>query len=63
SGDLLVFRRLWEGETIECVFNIGGTEVVAAMTDVSSDQVLMCVGIDSPNKTRVPPYSCRISRH
>jgi len=37
---LLVFRRLWEGETIECVFNIGGTEVVAAMTDVSSDQVL-----------------------
>lgn len=63
SGDLLVFRRLWEGETIECVFNIGGTEVVAAMTDVSSDQVLMCVGIDSQNKTRVPPYSCRISRH
>lgn len=62
SGDVLVFRRSWEGETIECAFNLGGQRSAAAMTDISGDDILLSVGFSQPTGNDLPPWSCRIAR-
>jgi alpha-glucosidase len=61
AGALLVFRRNWADETIECVFNFGATELSAPIADVPVEQVLVSVGFEGAFAKRVPPFSCRVA--
>lgn len=62
SGDLLLFHRSYENETVECVFNFGDTELTASIAGASPEQILASVGFDGAADKSVPPYSCRIAR-
>ena len=62
SGDLLVFHRVYENETVECVFNLGSAEVTTSIAGVSPEQILVSVGFDETADKGVPAYSGRIAR-
>ena len=62
SGDLLLFHRSYENETVECVFNFGDTELTAPIAGASPEQILASVGFDSAADKSVPPFSCRIAQ-
>ena len=62
SGDLLLFHRSYENETVECVFNFGGTELTAPIAGASPEQILVSVGFGGAADKSVPPFSCRIAR-
>jgi alpha-glucosidase len=62
SGDLLVFHRVYENETVKCVFNLGSAEVTTSIAGVSPEQILVSVGFDETADKGVPAYSCRIAR-
>lgn len=59
---VLVFRRTFESETIECAFNLGPVGQEGVVARVNDDQVLLSVGMTECLSDSLEPYSCRISR-
>jgi len=62
EGDILVFRRSIESETVECVFNLGPAEQDSSVLLVEPEEVLFTVGMQDATLGGMPPFSCRVSR-
>ena len=62
EGDILVFRRSIESETVECVFNLGPAEQDSSVSLAEPEDVLFAVGMQGSSLGGLPPFSCRVSR-